>query len=312
MTSGSAGAKYKFAIVIGIASLIAIACSSLPYLGSVNFTRTRVLMGDVPVTLTVRAPSSREQAAYRAMEKGFEEMARIERMVSEYRPDSEVSLLNQNAGKKWIPISPETASILTVARQISEKSGGVFDITFASKAKNANYRDVMLNERKEYAFLRTEGVRIGLSGISKGFIVERASKTISNEGFKDNLVNAGGDIFAQGAWKIRIRNPVAGNDGETRCALTVKDRAVSTSGTYERGMHLIDPKTRQPVNNHRSTTIVADSAVEADALATAAFILGRSEIGPLMREFPKTMAFVIEEDGNQQYGDVKIPVLCKP
>jgi FAD:protein FMN transferase len=241
------------------------------------FSRTQVLMGDVSVQLTIQASSFKKQAAFDAMDRAFEEARRVENSVSEWRAGSQATRLNENAGKALVPVDRDMLFLLTKAAEISEATGGAFDITFASKCRRGvcpSYRDVIVLSDLGLAYLRP-GVTIGVSGIAKGYIVDRMSAVLKKAGYRKFLVNAG-DLYAAGKWTIGIRDPDRPGSAEAVCRITVNDRAVSTSGQYERGPHIIDPKTRKPATGLKSATVVARDSVSADALAKAFFILGKS------------------------------------
>ncbi|MDO8520051.1 MAG: FAD:protein FMN transferase [Deltaproteobacteria bacterium] len=236
-----------------------------------EFSRTRILMGNVPVTLTVDAPKSGRGEAFIAMEKGYQEAIRIEKRVSEFLPNSDTSLLNRNAGKEWSRIGPDLLHILIKARSLSETTGGAFDITFASQAKEASFRDILLDPRNSRAFIKRVGTVIGVSSIAKGYIVDRMSAVLRKEGFPRHLVNAGGDVVAAGVWEVGIRNPYG---GKALGPFKLTNGAISTSGNAERGKHIIDPRSRKPVDRKGSATVIAPRSALASPLATAAFVLG--------------------------------------
>src|SRR5262249_52842452 len=154
---------------------------------------------------------SLREKAYRAMEAAFQEARRIENTVSEWRPESQTTLLNQNAGKGFVPIGQDLMTTLEKARDFSEMTDGAFDITFASKCTQKRgvlqscptYHDVTLLPELGLARI-SRGTRIGVSGIAKGYIVDRMSDVLKKAGFKKFLVNAG-DLYAAGSWKIKIR-----------------------------------------------------------------------------------------------------------
>jgi thiamine biosynthesis lipoprotein len=249
-------------------------------------------MGNVPVSITIEASSRKESKAYEAMEKAFDEARRIENEVSEWKPESQTSLLNQNAGKSLVPIGRDLMQILLLAREVSEITDGAFDITFPSPDKKATYRDVIVLPAFSLAYLKNRGVKIAVSGIAKGYIVDRISDVLKKEGFQKFLVNAG-DIYASGRWEVGIRDPKDPNRAIRR--LSVKNQAVSTSGLYERGAHIIDPKTRRPVlASIKSVTIVAKSSAMADALATGAFVLGKDRIKSLSEKLPEIQILIVE------------------
>ncbi|MBI3540641.1 MAG: FAD:protein FMN transferase, partial [Deltaproteobacteria bacterium] len=184
--------------------------------------------------------------------------------------------------------------ILMKAREISELTEGAFDITFLSK-EPSDYSNVFLAPELSLAALRTPKTQIGVSGIAKGYIVDRMSEVLRKAGFKKFLVNAG-DLYAAGPWKIGIRNPEGGK-GATLCTLLVHNRAVSTSGLYERGRHIIDPTTHKPVTRLKSVTVIADSSILADALGTGAFVMGKDKIPLLAKKIPNISILFVDNQG---------------
>lgn len=233
-------------------------------------TRTQLLMGDVPVAITVKTQSSKKDRALAAMEKAFNEAGRIENEVSEFKPKSRTSALNHSEGN-WINVGLDLMQILLLARKASEATAGAFDITFASRNYLADYKDVLLDPAQNRAKLARKKMNIGLGGIAKGYIVDRMSAVLKKEGFAKHLVNAG-DIYAAGLWEVGLRNPDRPR-GAPLCALKLKNRAVSTSGNDERPGHITDPKSRRPLISPSSVTVVSKTSVWADAMATAAYIL---------------------------------------
>ncbi len=256
-----------------------------------TFARTQILMGDVPVTLTVDAKQTRREKAFLAMEKAFEEARRLENAVSEWRPESQATLLNRNAGRALVPVDGDMLRILLRANEIAEMTDGAFDITFASKKKNVTYRDVVVLPELGLAYLRP-GVKIGVSGIAKGYIVDSMSRILRKAGFKKFLVDAG-DLYASGRWTIGIRNPDQPGGRGTLCEIDVETQAVSTSGLYERGAHIIDPRTRKPAMGLKSVTVISPTSMTADALATGFFVLGPEESEKVLADHPEIRAVFV-------------------
>src|SRR3989338_517111 len=112
------------------------------------FTRTQVMMGDVPVTIHVRAPESKKIAAFEAMNEAFKQARKIEQEVSEFKPDSQTSRLNRNAGLAPVIIGKHLLKILETAQQLSLATDGAFDVTFASSDKTATFRDIKILDCK--------------------------------------------------------------------------------------------------------------------------------------------------------------------
>lgn len=252
-----------------------------PLQASERFVRSQLLMGDITVTLTVEDKKSHREAAFAAMEKAFDETRRLENELSEWQPESETTHLNQNAGKPPIPVGQDLMTLLEKARDISEMTDGAFDVTFASKKKGTSYRDVLLNPESGTAALRS-GAKIGVSSILKGFIVDRMSGVLKQAGFRKFLVNAG-DLYAAGKWKIAIRNPDQPGGSAPLCEIDVQNQAVSTSGQYERGPHIIDPKTGKPAEGFKSVTVIAKKSTDASPLATGIFVMGPGRVESLRK-----------------------------
>lgn len=263
-------------------------------LQAATFARTQVLMGDVQVTMTVEAAASKKGKAFSSMEKAFAEARRLEHSVSEWRKGSQATLLNRNAGKALVPVDREMTKILLRAREISEMTDGAFDITFASRKRNITFRDVVVIPELGLAYLRP-GVRIGVSGIAKGYIVDAMSRILRRAGFKKFLVDAG-DLYASGRWTIGIRNPDVPGSAEILCEIEAENQAVSTSGQYERGAHIIDPRIRKPAMGLKSVTVIAPTSTTADALATGLFVLGPAESEKVLANHPQIRAVFVRSD----------------
>ena len=298
----------KFPSCLGFCSFILMMFLNLPLAASERFSRTELLMGNVQVAMVIDAPLKSKWRAFDVMSRAFEEGRHVEERVSEWHPDSDLSRLNQNPGI-WVPIGHDLMTILETAEQISRESNGAFDITFASCPSGwskprcpYSYKDVHLIPELGLASIR-QGVSVGVSGIAKGYIVDRMSSVLRKPGFRHHLVNAG-DLFASGTWEIEIRDP-GGAEDDTLCTLHVTDKAVSTSGTYERGNHIINPETDKPVLQKGSTTIVADRSILADAWAKVLFVLGPEKSDALLKNHRELQALFINEQ-NQ----ISPPGLC--
>ncbi len=254
----------------------------------------------------------------------FEEMKRIERLLSKYDPDSEVSKLNKRGE---LSVSPETFFILKKAKEFWQASGGAFDITVGpliglwgftnnkynlpqeSEVKKAlklvGTDKIIFNERNNVVKFKLRGMSVDLGAIAKGYAVDCAVKKLKEAGIKGCLINAGGQIHALGdrfgqPWKIAVRNPRG--KGFTGY-LTLKDKAAATSGDYEqyfisqekRYSHIFNPKTGYPADaGVISVTVVASCGLTADALATSIFVLGKAKGEELAKKFPETQIRIIE------------------
>ena len=256
---------------------------------------------------TARSDEARTRAA---IEQAIAEIRRLESLMTTWRDDSEVSRINESAGRAPVRVGPETLAVIGRSLWISEKSGGVFDITFevmhglwrfdedadphlpgatavSERRKLIDYRHVHVDEKKSTVFLDRATTKISLGGIAKGYAIDRAAAILLDAGIDDFLAQAGGDLYVHGRkadgspWTAGVRDP-RGAEGSYFASMPVSDHAFSTAGDYERSYvvdgkryhHIIDPRTGYPATASRSVTIWARDALTADALDDAVFILG--------------------------------------
>ena len=262
----------------------------------------QVAMGTV-VEITLIGEN--EELLKKAALQAFQEIRRIEYLMSPWIESSDVSRINRSAGKEWVRVSPETFEVIKKAQEVSELSEGGFDITVSPlvqlwrKAREkgipppmqeikenlslVNFRDVTFNSEGR-VFLKKEGVTIDLGGIAKGYAVDKAFELLRDLGYKNLIVNAGGDLRVggskpEGPWSIGIQHP---RDPEKIMArISVSDTAVATSGDYEkffihqgiRYHHILNPKNGFPAEGPQSVTVLHQEGITADTLATAVFVL---------------------------------------
>jgi thiamine biosynthesis lipoprotein len=238
------------------------------------------------------------------------EIQRLEKLMTTWDPSSEVSRVNAAAGAEPVTVGQDTFDVILEALHASEMSGGAFDITFETlhglwkfdedldphppkpadvraRLRYVGYGHVKVDAAARTVFLDEPHVRIGLGGIAKGYAVDRAAKVLTDSGLTSFYVQAGGDLYTQGnkpdgsPWLAGIRDP-RGPDGDYFAMAPVSDHAFSTAGDYERGYvvggkryhHIIDPHTGYPATASRSVTIWAPTALLADEIDDAVFILG--------------------------------------
>lgn len=290
------------------------------------FNYTELLM-DTDVTLQIfcRNPGEGE-GAQRAL---FDEMERLERLLSYSDPGSEVAAINRAAGGGPVPVSPETAEVVREALACGSLSGGAFDPTIApllelwgfhggdhrvpgaaeiEEARAAvDYRRVEIEGHSVH--LPRAGMALDLGGIAKGYIIDRGMDLLTRSGFSHALINAGGDVGIAGPkadgspWRVGIRHP---REGDLIAVIPLDRRgAVVTSGDYERFFeadgvryhHILDPGTGSPARALVSVTVVAPTAVQADALSTALFVLGPQRALDLVESLPGVEAVLITPQG---------------
>jgi len=255
-------------------------------------------MGDVPVTITIKAAASQKIQAFRAMEKSYEIAKQIEKKVSEFQPTSQTSLINKNDNKKWSAIGEDLLMILSTSKKISKLTNGSFDVTFASKNPNASYLDLIVDEARKRVLLKRPNMKIGVSAPAKGYILDQMTAVLKKEGFTHFIVNGGGDLVAAGAWIIRIR--------DSHTFFHLKNQAAMSSGLLERGHHIINPRTHMPVNpDYLSVTVIAPSGIVGDPLAVGAFVAGLEETKKFLSRVTETEAFFLYGNKTLKLGNKK-------
>jgi thiamine biosynthesis lipoprotein len=265
------------------------------------------------------------------VERAYAEIERIEKKLSVRMKDSEITEINQSAGKRPLKVDDEMYLLIQESKRFSEMSGGAFDISVEGLKdiwdfnrpgfrepgpdrvkkglERVDYRKIRLNQRDSTVFLEEGGMEISLGGIAKGYAVDRAVRILRESGIKGGIVSAGGDLLAFGrkgngeVWRVGVRNPR--DHSKNICVLPVSNLSVATSGDYERYRmadgkrvhHIIDPRTGYPSAGCMSVTVVARSAMTADALATAVFVLGPEAGLALLEELPGVEGIVVDSDG---------------
>lgn len=239
--------------------------------------RTEVLMGTM-VTIHVVAPGTED-----AIERAFGWFREIEARCTRFDEESELMQLSTRVGEP-VPASAILFEAVRFALSVAEDTSGAFDPTLgrvmASRRKpleplEPGYKHIHLDpDRQTITLLRP--LTLDLGAVAKGLAVDAAARELAP--LEDFAIDAGGDLYLGGRnpdgvpWSVGIRHP-RGDDGLID-AIRVSDKAVCTSGDYERGQHILDPRTGSPATAAASVTVVAPSAMLADALATAAFVLG--------------------------------------
>jgi len=286
----------------------------------------QVSMGTV---IEITLVSEDGEAAQKASLQAFQEIRRIEQLMSPWIETSDVSRLNRSAGKDWAKVSPETLEVIQRSQKISGLSEGAFDITIAPltqlwrKARErgappsseevkkildlVSYRNLLIQSDGK-AFLKKKGMAIDLGGIAKGYAVDRAFKTLTSLGYKNLIVNAGGDLRAGGLknnqfWSIGIQNPRLPE--KVMATISVSDSAVATSGDYEkfffhqgkRYHHILNPKTGFPADGCQSVMILSKDGMTADGLATAVFVLGPEKGYALCQKIGGVECLIMDGEG---------------
>ncbi len=266
-----------------------------------------------------------EKAGRAAIAAAFAEIRRIEDLLTEWKPNSDVSRLNRAAGKAPVVITAETSQVLARGKEVSEVSGGAFALTWGALASLWDFRGertvpaesrvrerlalvddtkLVLDKDARSAFLREDGMAVGVGGLAKGYAVHRALGVLEKAGASNALVFVGGDIGVIGRkgdepWVVGIQDPRATG---FFAVLPIGDASIATTGDYEqffetggkRYHHILDPRTGWPADACRSATVIAGDAVTAEALSTAVFVLGPAAGMELIERMKGVEAVVVD------------------
>lgn len=302
-----ARARWLLPVLLGAALAWVVTSRMSPRGGPVAAGWSGTTMGTT-YTVQLGTRSHVEDAALRASVE--RELDRINRLMSTYDSRSELSRFNRYTGSDPFALSPSTLTVLIAARDISERSGGVFDPTvaplvnawgfgpdgptavpsdmeLAALRKRVDFRSIVIEPGAGTAIKRRPDVTLDLSAIAKGYGVDRVAAVLEDAGIRDYLVEVGGEVKGRGtkgdgtSWRVGIEAPTPGVRSIFD-ALPLADIAVATSGDYrnfyERNdttwSHIIDPRTGRPIAFiGRTVSVFHPEAMVADAWATALTVL---------------------------------------
>jgi thiamine biosynthesis lipoprotein len=320
---------------------LVVAALALPQVARAAWmNRTEAIMGTrVYVELWSEDPVKVDAA----MEAVMTEMRRIDDLMSHYKPESQLSQINERANSEPVQVDKELFDLIKLSTYYSQITEGAFDITYASvgylydyrkhihpteeQIKSAlpavNWRNMLLDESHHSVRFEHPGMRIDLGGIGKGYAVDRGIDILKARGITHALVTAGGDSRIIGdrlgrPWLVAIQHPDNPQKVVTRIPLT--DSAVSTSGDYERYFdengvryhHIIDPHTGHSASKVRSATILAPTATQTDGMSKTAFVLGAEKTLEIINRMPEYDAVFVTPDGKVLYSNGLRPPNPRP
>jgi thiamine biosynthesis lipoprotein len=260
-------------------------------------------------------------SAHENTNKAIVEIERIENLISEWRPQTQISKVNQNAGIKPVQVDKEVFELTKKAIWFSEISNGAFDISIVAMDKiwkfdgtmeklpskkairnsivNVNYKNIVLDSINSTIFLSKKEMKIGFGSIGKGYAADKARKLLQESGIIAGIINAAGDIATWGTqidgnpWRIGVNNPL--ETGKTIEILEFSgNSAVTTSGNYEkyveinkkRYSHIINPKTGYPSTELMSVTVIGPNAEMCNGFSTSIMVLGLRKGIKLINKLP--------------------------
>lgn len=311
-----------FAILV-MAGCVAVSPASPP----VVLKRTQMHMGTL-VTITAVSPD--KNVGNRAMRAAFDEIKRLEQLLSTWRSDSELSRVNQEAGRRPVQVSPETLELVIRSLELGRLTQGGFNIALGPAIDAwsiterqripddgelqrlkplVDWTSIHIDKKLQTIYLPREGMRIDVGGIGKGYSADRAVEEMKRAGATGGSVALSGDIKTFGllpdrkGFPVGIRHPR--EEGALIAMLDLKDEAVSTAGDYERFFerdgiryhHILDPHTLQPARACQSVTVIAKEGTMADGLDTGIFVLGPEQGMALVERLPGIEAIIIDQEG---------------
>ena len=262
-------------------------------------------------TFTIIVYGDDRQKMQAAVDEAFDAARQLDRLLSNYRPESEWSQVNKYASERPVKVSKELFELLAACNEYSRQSEGAFDITVGPLMKvwgfykgsgrmphraevrgaltKVDYRNVQLDSKALTVRYRRPGVEIDPGGIGKGYAVDRMAAILRASGVKSGLVNAGASsIYGIGAppneargWRLSIRHPK--DSTATVQEVFLKDMSMSTSGSYEKFIrsggrtytHIMDPRTGFPAPGMLSASVLAPKTLDSEAWTKPFFINGR-------------------------------------
>jgi thiamine biosynthesis lipoprotein len=284
------------------------------------FVQSRNAMGTI---FAIYLYAQDEEQAGASFEAAFEEIARLEEALSNYRPSSEISRINRLAAHGPVTTDPEVFGLLETSLAYSQRSGGAFDVTVGplmrawgffrgegryptneelrSARENVGSEKVELDATQRAVRFAAPGVELDLGAIGKGYAVDRVVEVLREAGIAAALVDAGSStLYAMNAppgkngWSVRVPRP--GDRSRTVSTVTLRNESLSTSGSYENFFqldgrtycHVMDPREGKPVQGVLQATLIAADSAATDALSNAVFVMGPEAGQKLLASLPHT------------------------
>jgi FAD:protein FMN transferase len=275
--------------------------------------------------------AAEEQTLRNILEAALDEVDRIDRVMSHYRPDSPLSTINREAAHHPVAVDPELFAFIKRSMEYSQQSGGAFDITVGPLMKAWGFfrgdghlanpdelraararvgaHHVLLEAGARTIRFDADGVQLDLGGIAKGYAVDRVVQILRQREITAALVSAGGStVYGLGAppgrsgWTVSIQDPV--DSRKTARDVTLNNQSLSVAGSSEKSFeaagvrysHIMDPRTGQPVQGILSVAVMTGTGTDGDALDDALFVLGPEESRAYLRHYPDADAFFFLPD----------------
>jgi thiamine biosynthesis lipoprotein len=290
--------------------------------------RTTLLMGS-RWDITLVAADSLSAENY--IDTVIKEVSRIEYLISDWKPQTQVSQINQNAGIRPIKVDREVFELTKRALHLSQITRGAFDISFAAmdriwkfdgsmtemptvaaikkSVEKVGYKNIILDSLHSTIYLKVKGMKIGFGALGEGYAADRCRALMLAKGIKAGIVNGSGDMSTWGKqpdgsdWQIGITDPF--KKDRLIAVVPLRQGSVVTSGSYEkfvvfngkRYAHIINPATGYPATGLCSVTIFGPSAERANGYSTSMMVLGKAKALQFIKRFPAYRYIIITDQG---------------
>jgi thiamine biosynthesis lipoprotein len=290
--------------------------------------RNTMLMGG-RFDITIVAKDS--LTAEKSIDEVIAEISRIEYLISDWKPTTQISEVNQNAGIRPVKVDKEVFELTQRALHFSKITNGGFDISFAAmdriwkfdgsmtempsaeaikkSVEKVGYKNIILDSVNSTIFLKLKGMKIGFGALGEGYATNKCKEMMLAKGIQAGIVNGTGDMSTWGKqpngkpWNIGVTNPF--HPDELLGVIPLTQGAITTSGSYEkyvvfdgkRYSHIINPATGYPATGLCSVTVLGPNAETANGLSTSLMVLGKSAGLLLLEKFPDYSCLMITDDG---------------
>lgn len=321
-------------------SLFSLGCEQKPA-ALQEFSGEKFIM-DTLIQITVYSESEDKgqkalDEAFGAFERIHNTTDRFQKNGQTTTAPNDVVKINENAGTKPVAVSVDTINMIGRSNYFAGSTDGAFDVTigpvmdlwgFGKSEQHVpadeeinralslvDYHKVQVAPDNRTVFLSEPGMSLDLGGVAKGYATDEAVKALREMGIQHAMINAGGNVYALGSkpdgspWRVGVQDP-RGDKGII-AILFLKDKAAVTSGDYQRYFeqegiryhHIVDPSTGKQARDLMQTTVVADSAADADILSTTLFVLGSQNGMRFVQELPATGTIFVGTDRQVSYTD---------
>ncbi len=296
--------------------------------GQVLRKRTVLLMGGRFDLTLVAADSA---TAERNIDTMVQEISRIEYLISDWKPESQVSQVNANAGIRPVKVDREVIALTERALELSRETGGAFDISFAAmeriwkfdgsmtempsaeavrkSVEKVGYRHIIVDREASTIFLALPGMKIGFGALGEGYAADRCRDKMLARGIRAGIVNGSGDMSTWGTrpdgrpWSVGITHPM--HPDILLAVVDLRNSAVVTSGNYQkfvvlngkRYSHIINPATGYPASGLTSVTVFGPSAERANGFSTSMMVLGKDAAIAFIARFPDYRYLLVTDSG---------------